>query len=106
MKCYVEVEVNFIKFLTLTLDLCRWLASRSTPSTSGKITPASYLLLLFLLLLEALQLQKRFDLLKDILPFDPVFDAVLVVIFILVMSLFTSSPNLFLGLPKDPSPLN
>jgi hypothetical protein len=50
------------------------------------------LLLLFLLLLQALQLQRSFGLLNEFLPFDPVSDAVLPVhIFILVISLFTSS---------------
>jgi len=38
MKLDVAVEVNFLEFLTLTLDLYRCLASRPTLFTSGKIT--------------------------------------------------------------------
>ena len=60
------------------------------------------LLLLLLLLLEALQLQRSFGLLNEFLPFGPVSDeSFQFVIFILVISLFTSSSHLFLGLPSD-----
>jgi len=53
------------------------------------------------ILLEALQLQRSFGLLNEFLPFGPVSDVFLPVCFISIflMSLFTSSSHLFLGLP-------
>jgi hypothetical protein len=57
-------------------------------------------IVLLLLLLEALQLQRSFDLLKEFLPFDPVSDAVppvcyfhpcYVVLYIILPSIFRSS---------------
>jgi hypothetical protein len=54
------------------------------------------------LLLKALQLQRSFGLLNKFFPFGAFFmQSLQFVIFIFVISLFTSSSHLFLGLPSD-----